>query len=92
MRIGFVPLFMLCNAAPDRRNLPVLFTTDADFYALMVVFSISNGYLGNLVMMLGPQVTEARDEQERIASLLVAVLVLGIGTGSFLSYPIVNCL
>ena len=63
----------------DHRNLPVLFTTDADFYALMVVFrclyihrtlehdtkgiflfifyfSISNGYLGNLVMMLGPQV------------------------------------
>ena len=38
------------------------------------------------------QVTEVRDEQERIASLLVAVLVLGIGTGSFLSYPIVNCL
>ena len=38
------------------------------------------------------QVTEVRDEQERIASLLVAVLVLGIGAGSFLSYPIVNCL
>ena len=38
------------------------------------------------------QVTEVRDEQERIASLLVAILVLGIGAGSFLSYPIVNCL
>ena len=39
-----------------------------------------------------PQVTEVRDEQERIASLLVAILVVGIGAGSFLSYPIVNCL
>ena len=38
------------------------------------------------------QVTEVRDEQERIASLLVAILVLGIGAGSFLSYPIVNSL
>ena len=38
------------------------------------------------------QVTEVRDEQERIASLLVAILVVGIGAGSFLSYPIVNCL
>ena len=106
----------------------------------MFDLSLSNGYLGNLVMMLGPQVfflenisesfsfyqkgscwgclgkdhvgvaldygsnqqqhvvkcfaqvTEVRDEQERIASLLVAILVLGIGAGSFLSYPIVNCL
>ena len=31
-------------------------------------------------------------EQERIASLLVVVLVLGIGIGSALSYPIVNLL
>lgn len=92
VRVVFVPLFMLCNAAPTVRLLPVLFSTDADFYALMVIFSISNGYLGNLAMMLGPQTSQVREEQETIASLLVAVLVLGIGTGSFLSYPIVNYL
>ena len=38
------------------------------------------------------QVSEVREEQESIASLLVAVLVVGIGAGSFLSYPIVNSL
>ena len=31
-------------------------------------------------------------EQERIASMMVAVLVLGIGVGSGLSYPVVNLL
>jgi equilibrative nucleoside transporter 1/2/3 len=93
LRAGFVPLFMLCNAAPGPlRNLPVIFSSDADYYVLMIVFSISNGYLGNLIMMLGPQTSSVREEQERIASLLVAVLVLGIGAGSFLSYPIVNTL
>ena len=70
----------------DDRNLPVLFTTDADFYALMVVFrfhiskqenflfifdfSISNGYLGNLVMMLGPQVFFQENIPENIIHVL----------------------
>jgi len=60
--------------------------------ALMVIFSVSNGYLGNLCMMMGPKASNDKEEQEMIASLLVAVLVLGIGLGSFLSYPIVNLL
>jgi len=91
-RIVFIPLFMLCNAAPTVRNLPVIFKTDADYYALMVIFSVSNGYLGNLCMMMGPKASSDKEEQEMIASLLVAVLVLGIGLGSFVSYPIVNLL
>merc|ERR1719232_1915526 len=89
-RLVFIPLFMLCNAAPDIRNLPVLFSYDADYYALMAMFSISNGYLGNLCMMLGPKTSDSDQEQERIASMMVAVLVLGIGIGSALSYPVVN--
>jgi len=91
-RLVFIPLFMLCNAAPTVRDLPVVFKTDADFYALMVIFSISNGYLGNLCMMLGPKTSPDAEEQEKIASLLVAVLVIGIGLGSTISYPIVNLL
>ena len=43
-------------------------------------------------MMMGPKASNEKEEQEMIASLLVAVLVLGIGLGSFLSYPIVNLL
>ena len=58
----------------------------------MVIFSISNGYLGNLCMMLGPKTSPDAEEQEKIASLLVAVLVIGIGLGSTISYPIVNLL
>jgi len=92
LRLLFIPLFMLCNASPENRQLPVLFNTDADYYALMAMFSISNGYLGNLCMMMGPKTSNDTLEQERIASMMVAVLVLGIGVGSGLSYPVVNLL
>ena len=43
-------------------------------------------------MMLGPKTSPDAEEQEKIASLLVAVLVIGIGLGSTISYPIVNLL
>ena len=59
LRLIFIPLFMFCNAAPDIRNLPVWFNTDADYYALMLLFSVSNGYLGNLCMMLGPKSSDS---------------------------------
>ena len=75
----------------------------------MAMFSFSNGYLGNLCMMMGPKTSNVSREsagmpghynvcvqdtleQERIATMMVAVLVLGIGLGSFLSYPVVNLL
>ena len=92
LRIVFIPLFMLCNAAPSIRNLPVYFSQDLDYYLLMTLFSVSNGYLGNLCMMQGPKTSESVGEQEMIASMMVAVLVLGIGGGSALSYPVVNML
>jgi len=92
LRLLFIPLFMLCNASPETRQLPVFFATDADYYALMAMFSFSNGYLGNLCMMMGPKTSNDTVEQERIASMMVAVLVLGIGLGSGLSYPVVNLL
>ena len=59
LRLVFIPLFMFCNAAPDIRNLPVWFKTDADYYVLMLTFSVSNGYLGNLCMMLGPKTSNS---------------------------------
>jgi len=92
LRIGFIPLFMYCNAAPDKRDIPVLFDKDADYYALMTVFSISNGYIGNICMMMGPKTVQNENQQEIVASMLVSILVLGIGIGSALSYPLVSVL
>ena len=92
LRVVFIPLFMFCNAAPTIRELPVYFSSDTQYYLLMAMFSLTNGYLGNLCMMMAPKVSQVRGEQERIASMMVAILVLGIGAGSALSYPVVNLL
>ena len=87
-RIVFIPLFMYCNVAPGQRHLPIIFHSDADFIMFMVLFSVSNGYLGNLCMILGPKTSASSELQETTAMVMVACLVLGTGSGSFLSYPI----
>ena len=90
LRAGFIPLFIFCNAAPEQRILPVIFSSDADFIVFMTIFALSNGYLGNICMLHGPK-TEADSElQEETAMVLVACLVLGTGSGSFLSYPVIQ--
>lgn len=88
LRVIFIPLFMYCNASPTLRHLPVFFPNDADYILFMVLFSISNGYLGNLCMIHGPKTIDSSELQETTAMVMVACLLLGTGSGSFLSYPI----
>lgn len=92
IRIGFIPLFMFCNVAPDRRSLPVVFHSDIVYVLFMATFAVSNGYLGNMCMVHGPKLFHSSQLQESAAMILVACLVLGTSTGSFLSYPIVSLL
>ncbi len=92
IRVIFVPIFMLCNTSSSQRHLPVIFASDAAYIIFMTVFAISNGYLGNLCMLLGPKSFSDGRDQELSAMVLVACLVLGTGSGSFLSYPIVSSL
>lgn len=91
-RVVFIPLFMYCNAAPTQRHLPIVFHSDADFIMFMIFFSVSNGYLGNLCMIHGPKTATSSELQETTAMVLVACLVLGTGSGSFLSYPLTTAL
>ena len=53
LRIVFLPLFAFCNAQP-RHDAPVFFGEDYYPIVFMVLFAISNGYLGSLCMMYGP--------------------------------------
>ena len=92
LRAVFIPLYIFCNASPDNRTLPVIFSSDADFILITTIFALSNGYLGNLCMLHGPKTVEDSVLQEETAMVLVACLVLGTGCGSFLSYPIIQIL
>ena len=92
LRAVFIPLYIFCNASPQNRSLPVIFSSDADFIIITTIFALSNGYLGNICMLHGPKTQEDSELQEETAMVLVACLVLGTGCGSFLSLPITKIL
>lgn len=85
LRIVFIPLFLFCNLRPAKRGLTsVLFESDIAYILIMAMFSISNGYLSSMCMISGPQVVRP-EEAQTAASLMVALLGLGLGVGAFLS-------
>ncbi|XP_077058158.1 equilibrative nucleoside transporter 2 isoform X2 [Siphateles boraxobius] len=53
-RLIFVPLLMLCNVQ-ERHTLPVVFSNDIMFAAIMLLFSGSSGYFVCLSMTYAPQ-------------------------------------
>ena len=53
-RVVFVPLLMLCNVQ-TRSYLPVYFSHDVAFTAIMMLFSLSSGYCVCLSMSYAPQ-------------------------------------
>ena len=85
---GFVPLLMFCNASPMFRKHEVLIKSDAAFVAIMVAFSVSSGYIGNLVYIHAPKRLKADPAKEACALLCNLATVTGIAHGSLLSYGI----
>ena len=73
-RIVFIPLFMYCK----------YFESDTAYIVIMLLFSLSNGYISNICMMSGPKISHP-DDQMTAASLMVAFLGLGLGSGAALS-------
>ena len=58
----------------------------------MILFSISNGFIGSIAMMYGPKMLQNGEDQGRAASLLVSFLVLGLAVGAFTSQLLVALL
>ncbi|XP_030855255.1 equilibrative nucleoside transporter 1 isoform X2 [Strongylocentrotus purpuratus] len=84
LRLGFFPLFALCNVSPDSRNSEVIFMHDAYPIVFMFFFAVSNGYLGSLCMMYGPKYVQP-EHQETAGNMMAFFLVLGLATGSAIS-------
>lgn len=92
-RLAFIPLFLFCNASPMNRHITkVYFESDAVFMILIALLSISNGYIGNIVMMFGPKMLDHPEDQGRAASILVFFLVFGLTVGALLSKPLLYLL
>jgi len=91
LRVGFIPLFVFCNADPVNRSLPVLFYSDTAYILFMFLFSFSTGYITNICMGSAPQVVEP-ELRQTAASLMVALLGLGLASGAILSSVVVKIL
>uniref|UniRef100_A0A671PWW7 Equilibrative nucleoside transporter 2-like n=1 Tax=Sinocyclocheilus anshuiensis TaxID=1608454 RepID=A0A671PWW7_9TELE len=85
-RVIFVPLLMMCNVQ-ERHYMPVLFSNDFMFAAIMVFFSVSSGYFVCLSMTYAPQLVEPKDG-ETAGALMTFFLALGLSLGAALSFPL----
>uniref|UniRef100_A0A671QNU0 Solute carrier family 29 member 2 n=1 Tax=Sinocyclocheilus anshuiensis TaxID=1608454 RepID=A0A671QNU0_9TELE len=85
-RVIFVPLLMMCNVQ-ERHYMPVLFSNDVMFAAIMVCFSVSSGYFVCLSMTYAPQLVEPKDG-ETAGALMTFFLALGLSLGAALSFPL----
>jgi len=93
LRIAFIPLFLFCNASPQNRSLTdAYFKSDTAYIVLMVLFSVSNGYIQSVAMMFGPKTLSNPSEQSRAASILVFYLMFGLTIGALLSAPLLSLL
>ena len=61
-----------------------MFESDIAYIVIMLLFSMSNGYIGSICMISGPQMVKG-EEAGTAASMMVACLGLGLGIGAFLS-------
>ena len=85
-RLSFLPLFLLCNASPKNRYYTsVVFESDTAYLILMVLFSVSSGYIGSACMMFAPKMLPPGQSQATAASIMVSFLVLGLAVGAALS-------
>lgn len=47
----------MCNVSPQNRpEFPVVLESDAAYIVIMILFSVSNGYIASISMMSAPQV------------------------------------
>jgi len=92
LRLTFLPLFLLCNAAPLRREMtPIVFNHDGLYIAFMFIFAASNGYLTNLCMVAAPQSVPPH-LQQTASNLMVGILGMGLVVGSAISALLVQLL
>ena len=57
----------MCNVSPQNRpEFPVVLKSDAAYIVIMILFSVSNGYIASISMMSAPQVGDSRSIAIRI--------------------------
>ncbi|XP_077997982.1 equilibrative nucleoside transporter 1-like [Glandiceps talaboti] len=79
-RLIFFPIFLFCKYRTYDRTLPVLIDNDAVYIVLVMLFSVSGGYLKSLPMMAAPKLVKP-EYAATAGSMMALMLVIGIFTG-----------
>ncbi|KAJ8936077.1 hypothetical protein NQ314_012512 [Rhamnusium bicolor] len=74
LRIGFIPLIMLCNAQP-RNHLPVVFDQDYTYIIFMIIFAFTTGYFLNLCVLEIPSICEPNEKNYAVVLVAVAMVI-----------------
>jgi len=91
-RVVFIPLFLLCNLAPNERHITeVYFYSDGVYIGLIFFLSISNGFLTSIVMVNAPAQVEAH-QQQTASNMMVGLLGMGLVVGAATSAGMVKLL
>ncbi|XP_022093011.1 equilibrative nucleoside transporter 1-like isoform X2 [Acanthaster planci] len=84
LRFAFFPLFAFCNLQNDNAPSRVFFSNDAYFIVFNVLFGLTNGYLGSLLMIYGPKFVDVK-WSETAGVMMSLFLGTGLAIGSVIS-------
>ncbi|GJJ72040.1 solute carrier family 29 (equilibrative nucleoside transporter), member 1/2/3 [Entomortierella parvispora] len=90
-RLMFIPIFLTANLPikPEgARLLPLLIRRDEIWFLLVFLFAITNGYLGSLIMMVGPACVLGGEKKGRAGVKLGFWLTAGLALGSVASFGV----
>ena len=94
VRTVFFFLFLCCNVVlrdphgvPIETSLPILFGNDYVYWLFILLFAASNGYLASVCMITAPTIVDSK-EKEKVGTLMITALVLGLSLGSFSSFAL----
>ncbi|KAI1291397.1 hypothetical protein EDD11_008970 [Mortierella claussenii] len=89
-RFVFIPIFLTANLPidQDKRLLPLLIRNDFVWFLLVFLFALSNGYIGSIIMMVGPACVLGGEKKARAGVKLGFWLTTGLAMGSMASFVV----
>ncbi|KAF9431136.1 hypothetical protein BGZ94_008286 [Podila epigama] len=89
-RCVFIPIFLTANLpiSDETRLLPLLIRRDEVWFLLVFLFALSNGYLGSVIMMVGPSCVLGGEKKGRAGVKLGFWLTAGLAMGSVASFGV----
>lgn len=83
-RAAFIPLYVMCNVGGHG----AVIENDGFYWLVQLVFGFTNGWVGTSCMIVAPNYVE-NDEKEVCGGFMGLCLVLGLATGSVMSFFVV---